>query len=64
MSVRYIGSDPEGHKMAEELNKAMNRPHLVSTSNNKEKWPVCKKCGKHKMSIFDDTGLCFSCDEG
>ena len=34
----------------------------TSDFDNKDKWPVCKKCGKPSRSVFCDNGLCPSCD--
>ena len=63
MGVEYTGEDKEGKELAKKLNKAMSRPHKVSPSWDEEDWIECKECGEKNMTVFADTGLCFSCDE-
>lgn len=62
MDIKYVGKGKEGHEMAEKLKKAMSRPQIMSMSNNPDDWPICKKCGEHMKSVYEDTGLCISCD--
>lgn len=66
MTIKYFGSDPEGHKMAEKLNKAMSRGMTVTSNpnpSNKHQWPKCARCGERKTMVYADNGLCTSCDE-
>lgn len=34
---------------------------LISTSNNKEKYPICIQCGEKVKILFQETMICFNC---
>lgn len=41
----------------------MSRPFLMATSQDKDKWSKCKKCGERVKILYADTKLCFKCEE-
>lgn len=63
MSIKYLGTDPEGHKLADRINRAFERGMEVATGNDPAKWPVCKSCGQPTRMVFADNGCCVTCDE-